>query len=553
MITVKQFEQIGANLARLGIRRLTLLGIVGLGVTVAVVVAASYLGRPAMQPIYSGLTSQDVSRIAEALSEAGVPFDVNEQRNAVLVPFGHTARARMLLAQKGLPSSSRAGYELFDQLGSMGLTSFMQEVTRVRALEGEIARTIQALDGVAAARVHLVLPDPGSFRRDRREPSASVLLRLDGRWQAQAGHAIRHVVAAAVPGMKTEQVSVASTDGRLIATGGDEKTLSSLKLSEMERTMAGELEQRAGRTLSSTLGPGNYQISITVRLDVDRQQTNETVFDPKSRIERSVRVVKQSGSTEDGSAAPATGVEANVPREEAAQKDGDKRRQREDRREELVNYELNSKSVQTVREGYRVQRIAIAAVVSRKQILAQLGAGADGNAVNGRLAELKRLVAAATGANPDRDDSIEISAADLGMSEGALAPVPAPGVVDYLLMNLGTIINAVAIVGGTLLILLLGLRPLIRVLGRPDPVLTDTSQATPLDATQPQKPGLAGAPGTARPTALPPGAGAQGNTAVAASKPMEAVVKERLEALVAADDVKVAKVLKSWMVEAKEV
>lgn len=161
MFTRKQLDQLVGNLAKLGLRRLALLAIVGLAVMLAVGAAAHYLGRPAMQPIYTGLTPQDVSRMTAALAEAGVPFDVNEQRNAVLVTFGQTARARTLLAQKGLPTSSRAGYELFDQLGSIGLTSFMQEVTRVRALEGEIARTIQALDGVAAARVHLVLPESG--------------------------------------------------------------------------------------------------------------------------------------------------------------------------------------------------------------------------------------------------------------------------------------------------------------------------------------------------------------------------------------------------------
>ena len=90
------------------------------------------------------------------------------QGTAVLVRYGQTAQARMLLAEKGLPSSANAGYELFDKLGSIGLTSFMQEITRVRALEGEIARTIQAMKGVKAARVHIVLPDAGSFRRSRQ-------------------------------------------------------------------------------------------------------------------------------------------------------------------------------------------------------------------------------------------------------------------------------------------------------------------------------------------------------------------------------------------------
>lgn len=551
MISKQRFEHIGANLLKLGARRLAALGIVGIVVMACVGLAAAYLSRPVMQPIYTGLSSQDVARIAEALAEAGVPFDVNEQRSSVLVPFGQAVRARSLLAQKGLPSSSRSGYEVFDQLGSMGLTSFMQEVTRVRALEGEIARTIQAIDGVTAARVHLVLPDPGSFRRERREPSASVLLRLDAQWQARAGQVVRHIVAAAVPGMKIEQVNVASTDGRLIASGGDDKSLATVKLSELERSMAAELEQRAGRTLASILGSGNFQISATVRLDVDRQQTNETLFDPKSRVERSIRVVKQSGSSEDAPSKAATGVEANVPREEAAQSEGDKRRQREDRREELVNYELNSKTVQTVREGYRVRRIAIAVVVNRKELLQQEGSSPNPEAMAGRLADLKKLIMAATGAN--QDDSIEVSAADFS-SDTALAPVPAASFYDYVLMNLGTIINSAAVLAVVAIVLALGIRPIMSVIGQAaQPVQQELQAQAVSDAGSPA--GLEGTAPKEITQQLTNGAiAAEGSTATALSPAHArgAEARARLEALVMADDAKVAKVLKNWMSEARQ-
>ena len=142
--------------------------VVGLAVFAMVGIGSYYLSRPQLEALYTGLSPQDVSRIGAALKEAGIAFDVNAQGTAVLVRYGQTAQARMLLAEKGLPSSANAGYELFDKLGSMGLTSFMQEITRVRALEGEIARTIQAMKGVKAARVHIVMPDAGSFRRTRQ-------------------------------------------------------------------------------------------------------------------------------------------------------------------------------------------------------------------------------------------------------------------------------------------------------------------------------------------------------------------------------------------------
>jgi flagellar M-ring protein FliF len=550
MPSSEQLSRLVAGFAALGARRLMLLALVGLSVIAAVGTAAVFLGRPVMQPIYTGLSAQDVSRITSALAEAGVPFDVNEQRSAVLVPFGQTSKARSLLAQKGLPTSSRAGYELFDQMGSIGLTSFMQEVTRVRALEGEIARTIQALDGVAAARVHLVLADPGSFRRERREPSASVLLRVGDRWQNASAQAVRHIVAAAVPGMKIEQVSVAGTDGRLLAAGGDDLSLGSHKHAEMEKAMAVEMERRASRTLSALLGPGHFQISATVRLDVDRQQVNETVFDPKSRIERSVRTVKQSGQSEDSAGGKsAVGVVANLPKEDAGQPDGDKRRQKEDRREELVNYELNSKVVQTVREGYRLQRLAIAVVISRKHLTESLGSEATPAAQEARLADLNRLVSAATGASAERGDRIEIVAADFAAGEGAMAPEANPGIRDYLLMNAGTAMNATAMLCIAFLVVWFGLRPLTRVLAQPPVAALESTDvptaalgSTPA-AALPAPGGVAGAIASDKMTEA-----ARSATALEGPRRQKNVaMREKLEAIVESDSAEVTKVLKGWM------
>ena len=549
-----QLSRLMTSLMALGARRLVLLGLVGLSVMAAVATAAMHLGRPAMQPIYTGLSAQDVSRITAALAEAGISFDVNEQRSAVMVAFGQTARARSLLAQKGLPNSSRAGYELFDQLGSIGLTSFMQEVTRVRALEGEIARTIQALDGVAAARVHLVLADPGSFRRERRDPSASVLLRVDERWQNSAAQAVRHIVAAAVPGMKVEQVNVAATDGRLLASGGDELTLGTAKHAEMERSMAAELEQRASRTLSAMLGPGYSQVSAPVRLDVDRQQVNETVYDPKSRIERSVRTVKQSGQSEDSGTKPSVGVVANLPKEETSQAEGEKRRQKEDRREELVNYELNTKTVQTVREGYRVKRQAIAVVISRKHLTESLGGGATPEAQEARLAELKRLVAAATGASAEREDLVEIAAVDFSAGDGAMTPVPGPSIRDYMLMNAGTAMNALAMLGVVFLVAWFGLRPVTRMLGEQPAIALDATTAPAL-ANQAGGPGATDTPALAPPRGdmaeLVPDGSYDGRVQQVPRRKNNAAMREKLEALVESDSAEVTKVLKGWMQGAK--
>ncbi len=181
-------RQLFSNVLGLGKRRLAALGIIGATVFGVVALGATYLSGAEEEVLYAGLDRSDVGRIGAALTEAGIGFDVDAAGDTVLVKFGEAGRARMLLAEKGLPNGASAGYELFDELGSLGLTSFMQEVTRVRAMEGEIARTIQLMRGVKAARVHLVLPDEGSFRRDRRPPSGHSPGRFAGRYERGPRH-----------------------------------------------------------------------------------------------------------------------------------------------------------------------------------------------------------------------------------------------------------------------------------------------------------------------------------------------------------------------------
>ena len=188
----EQLQTIVANLQAFGGRRLAIMGGVA-ALVIAVIAAASiWLNRPAYETLYVGLDRADVNQIGLVLGEAGIGFDVGSDGTTVLVSAGKTAQARMLLAEKGLPTSANAGYELFDNVGSLGLTSFMQQVTRVRALEGEIARTIQSISGIKAARVHIVMSERANFRRDEQKPSASVVIRAASMDADKSAMSIRH-------------------------------------------------------------------------------------------------------------------------------------------------------------------------------------------------------------------------------------------------------------------------------------------------------------------------------------------------------------------------
>jgi hypothetical protein len=166
----------------------------------------------------------------------------------------------------------------------------------LRALEGEMARTIQGMRGVKAARVHIVLPDNGSFRRNRQPPSASVIVRTESANDFSSAPAIRHLVAAAVPGMTIDQVTVLSTDGTILASGGDSASATPTKTISLEKTVSHELHDNIAKTLTPYLGFNNLEISVAARLNTDKRQTNETNFNPESRVERSVRVVKETGN-----------------------------------------------------------------------------------------------------------------------------------------------------------------------------------------------------------------------------------------------------------------
>src|SRR5690606_13531374 len=241
-------------------------------------VGAVYLNRPAYETLYVGLERSDVNQIGMVLGEAGISFDVGSDGTSVLVAAGTTAQARMLLAEKGLPTSANAGYELFDNVGSLGLTSFMQQVTRVRALEGEIARTIQSISGVKAARVHIVMSERANFRREEQRPSASVVIRTAGGDATQQAMSIRHMVAAAVPGLNVEDVTVLDSAGTVLAAGDDPNNMALTRAMGVERSVEAQVEDNIRRALSPYLGYDNFRASVKAEVNTDSQQIEETIF-----------------------------------------------------------------------------------------------------------------------------------------------------------------------------------------------------------------------------------------------------------------------------------
>ena len=458
-----QIERLWSNLRGLGVRRLTALAIVGLAAFAVTALAGYYLSRPTMETLYSGLDRDDIAAIGAALREAGVPFDVNAESTIVLTPAGQTAAARMILAEKGLPRSGAVGNELFDKLGSLGLTSFMRDVTRLRALEGELARTIQMMRTVKAARVHIVLADEGSFRRERQPSSASVVIRTDGGDDRATGQAIRHLVASAVPGMKLDDVTVLNVDGRLLASGPESIEKSPDNLLALEKEVSQEIRDNVIRTLTPYLSPRNFQISVAARLNADKTQTNETIYNPDSRVERSVRVTKEQQSSQNAAGEQAAGVEANLPKAKTGGGESKQSNDQTQKREELTNYEVSSKSIQTTSAGFAVEKLSVAVLINRAALAASVGDKATPDAIASQVREIEQIVASAAGLDRQRGDAVKVSVVDFIDSSRDLDPAPGPSLVEIVARQAGSIANAGAIVAVAAMALWFGVRPALKM------------------------------------------------------------------------------------------
>jgi len=457
-------ERLWTSLMQLGARRLAVLAAIGIAVFLTVGFGAYYLSRPAQETLYTGLDREDVGRMGAVLKDAGIPFDVSSDGTSLLVSYGNTAQARMLLAEKGLPHSTKSGYELFNDLGSLGLTSFMQEVTKVRALEGELARTIQGMKGVKAARVHLVLPDRGSFRREQQPPSASVVIRTSPADDTSSAQAIRHLVAAAIPGMGIDKVTVMNTEGTLLASGDDSANASSGKLANLEKTVGLEIQDSIRRTLSPYLGIGNFEISVAARLNTDKVSTNETIFNPDSKVERSTRTVRETEVSQNRAGQRPTTVQQNLPEETVRSDAGDSSSEDNQRREELTNYEISSKTIQTISDGYSIRNLSVAVLVNRSRITALLGEGASPAEIDEKVAEIEQLVSSAAGFNKQRGDQIKVAAVSFVDDSGVLQPVPGPSLAEILMRQFGTVVNALTILALCAMLIWFGLRPAVRML-----------------------------------------------------------------------------------------
>ncbi|MGH7125662.1 MAG: flagellar basal-body MS-ring/collar protein FliF, partial [Stellaceae bacterium] len=369
----------------------------------------------------------------------------------------------MKLAEGGLPKGGGVGYEIFDKSDALGATSFVQNINRLRALEGELARTIRALDRVQAARVHLVLPDRPLFSRDKVEPSASIVLKVRGQLDAQQVRAIRHVVASAVSGLKPQRVSVADETGRLLADGNSDDSPGGVSADERKVAYERRMRDQIESIVSSVVGPGRSRVQLTAEFDFNRITQTSDRFDPEGRVVRSSQTREETTASSDPNASTVS-VGNELPGGNARPEGAAQQRDQNRKTEEIVNYEISRTTKTEVIEGGGVKRVSIAVVVDGTYSKNDKGELTYQPRTKEEIDRIAALVRTAIGFDAKRGDQVEV--ANLRFAEQPSLPIAEPeGWLSFLHFTKDDIMQAIEQVVMVLLgliVLLLVVRPLIR-------------------------------------------------------------------------------------------
>ena len=449
---------------QLGPVRLAALAATGIAVLGFFIFLSSRLSTGGMALLYGDLDPQDSGQIIQTLQSKNIPYDIKAGGKQIFVPGDQVLQLRVSLAESGLPGGGSVGYEIFDNNQGIGTTNFVQNINLVRALEGELARTIGAMRNVRVARVHLVMPRRELFSREKQEASASVVLQVQGssRLNNEQVQAIQHLIAAAVPSMDPQKISVLDDRGQLLARGnGDSTSAAAGTADEMRVGFENRMRQAIIELLERTVGLNRVRAEINAEIDYDRVVENAEIFDPDSQVARSSQTVQENENSSENDDQDTVTVQNNLPETEAtAAGTGTSAASQVSRTEETVNFEITKTIRNRVKESGQIKRLSVAVLVDGKYIENDDGDKVWQPRAADELAQLETLVKSAVGFNEQRGDSVEIvnmqfvKLEPLEFDDGSLFL----GISKEEFMQLAEIL-VLAVVG--LLVILLVVRPVL--------------------------------------------------------------------------------------------
>ena len=369
-----------------------------------------------MSLLYSDLSPGDAGAVGAKLDALKIPFEVNPEGTTIRVAQDEVGRARMALAQEGLPSGGSFGYhEIFDQNQSFGTTSFMENLNQVRALEGELSRTVGSLAPVKSARIHLVLPKRELFSHDQQQATASVVLALrpGASLSREQISAVQHLIASSVPQLKPGEVSIVDDRGNLLARpeDSDSDAAQASNQDELRRSYEARLTHQIEAIVGRTVGGGKVRATVTADMDFDKISTNQETFDPDQQVVRSTQTVDEKNDSKDNSKDSTVSVSNNVPAAKTADGgSGSSSQTKGARTEETTNYEIGKTTRTQIRQGGEIRKLSIAVLVDGSyQTDAEAKTSTYVPRTQEEMTQIEAIVKSAAGFDEKRGDAIHVA------------------------------------------------------------------------------------------------------------------------------------------------
>ncbi len=419
---------------------------------------------PSMAPLYTGLSFEDSAAIVSELQTQNIAYEIRGEGDSILVPRDQITQIRMTLAGSGLPTRGQVGYEVFDQQSTLGATSFVQNINNVRALEGELARTISSLARIKSARVHLVLPERALFSREQKDPTASIVLSVRGELSAGEIRAIQHLTAAAIEGLTPSRVSVVDDTGRLLASGarGDANQLLAGEADERKVGIEERMRTQLEDLLSNVVGSGRARVQVAVDLDMNQMTKTSEAFDPDGQVVRST----QTRDLANQAVGPGENGQVTVANElPGANQDSATGGTSEtgSTTEETTNFEISKTTTNELTQAGGVKRLSIAVVVDGTYTTDAQGNSTYAPRDQATLDQLTQIVRSAVGFDETRGDQVQVTNLQFAdRPELAAAGTSAPGLFDFTrddLMNAAQMAVTLLI---ALALVLFVMRPLLK-------------------------------------------------------------------------------------------
>ncbi len=436
---------------------------------VAAVVAAIFftlvlrMGGEDKALLFSNVDMREAGEITQHLEQANIPYELRGDGTSIFVARSKVLEARMMLSADGLPSRGSVGYEIFDQPDALGQTQFQQNINRLRALEGELARTIASLDGVSSARVHLVLPEHQLFARDTDQASASIVLRLRrDALTAEQVRAIRNLVASATPGLTANRVTILDETGRLLAAAADPNNPGGDDGEDARQTAVEErIRDTVTNIVEGVVGAGNARVQVTADMDFSRVSETSERFDPEGRVVRSTSTTESTANSAERAQGATAG--ANVPDASTTAPSNSGSQNNNNSSQETTNYEISHTTRTTVSDGGAITRLSVAVAVDGVTTPPASGHGQPSWAPRSgeEMQRLTALVRSAVGFNQQRGDTVDVINVRFARAAGEGAEAGAPGPLNLSGLDMTRVIEISAALVASLAFVFFVLRPLI--------------------------------------------------------------------------------------------